>query len=244
MLIDEMHYEFKKELKRVDSNDFPDLIPAEVDSYLNSGINQWLIKKYGEGRKEAFETNQEKIHELSNLHILSPNEQPAVTPTSISGNRYEVELSDLLYTHYVLTKVDVDVTKKTCTKTGIRARFYQTDDVLNSYSNPSYKWSRIPMEIGKSSDGTDNTSIYFLSDGNFSVDTAYVSYLKKPSRVCLGTYKHIDDTSTSTTTTVTNCDIDSNFHHEIIRASVNYALIDFKDELGAKLKQIQTNLDN
>jgi hypothetical protein len=246
MLIDEMHFEFKKELNRIDSNDFPDFNPAEVDSYLNAGINSWQIKKYGEGKKEGFETNQEKIAELSNLHILSPNEQPALTPTSIGNNRYEIKLEEgtILYEYYVITKVDVDITEGSCSKTNIRTRFVQTDDVLNFYTKPSFKWKRVPIEYGKSSDGTDNTSLYFLTDGVFSIDDAYISYLKKPARVCLGNYKHIDDTSSSTTTTQTNCDIDSDFHHEIVRQAVLLAQVDMRDAQGVKLKQTQINLDN
>ena len=100
MLIDEMHYVFELGLDRVASQDRPDMYPNEKDNYLNRAIAEFVKDRYGfveSQRKLGFETDQERISNLTNLHIKSPVLQPALTPIDLGNGQYELRLSSLLH---------------------------------------------------------------------------------------------------------------------------------------------------
>jgi hypothetical protein len=253
MLIDEMHHRFKLGLDRVDSQDRPDFLDNEVDDYLNQAINFWVKDRYGiDEKRYGFETNQERISNLMNLHIKSPIPQPALTPIAYSDGLYEFRLSSLLYRYLFLTSLRVKITKNNCIKT-IDYMNHQIDDIKTTYSDASYEWGRVLVNFGKSSatPTTNNLipSLYLDTTNKFGVQqfeiiNVQVNYIKYPNRVCLGTYKHIDDTSPSLLTPITSCDIDDSFHDEIINISVNFAQRDIQDPTGYQLYNNQIKIDN
>jgi hypothetical protein len=150
-----------------------------------------------------------------------------------------------------LTKCELTIVKGNCYKT-IDHKNWQIDDRKTKLTDPSYKWSRVHANFGKStSASTDNKdfgSIYLDTkdkDGiqQFTVSEAYVNYIKYPNRVCLGTYKHIDDTSASVLTDVSHCDIDSFFHDKIINIAEYFIHQDIKDQFGYKTSQYEITKD-
>lgn len=172
MRIDQMHYNFKMELDRVASNDRPDLMPWEIDEYLNKAILKFvkLRYNYNDSIKSGFETNQERIEELSSLHIKSPELQPAIIPTYLGNGRYEFRLNDLgnningqYFRYLFLTKAIITVQKNNCTKK-LDLIAWQIDDKKTAFNASSWNWNRVLGNFGKSLFPTPPTSNATIGD--------------------------------------------------------------------------------
>ena len=248
MSIKEMHYEFEQELDKLSSEDRPDILPAQKDSYLNKAIHIWCKARYGIHQDRGFETDQERISNLANLHIKSPELQPAIVPILTNGI-YEVELSttnNLTYQYLFLTRIRAEIKDDTCTKTTDNLKPHQTDDTFNTFTKPSLKWGRVPVRFGKSSQTSTEQSVYLETDG-FTVEKVYLDYIKTPNTVFSDGYTHINGTLTDSGTLFdinsVNCDIDESFHHEIVSLAVEEVRSDLSDIQGTQLKKLRTQLD-
>jgi hypothetical protein len=253
MLIDEMHYELDQAVDRLSSQDRPDLLPEEKDSYLNKAIVRFTLDRYGmdNPKKSGFETSQERIGNLMNLHIKSPELQPELAPIDLGNGRYEIRLNNLDYRYLFLTAAKVKIRKDDCVKT-IDHTQWQIDDRKTTFSDASFIWSRVLANFGKSTatptineeipslyfDTTDKTGVQV-----YTIDGVCLSYVKYPDRVCLGTYKHIDDKGPDPLTPITHCDIESIHHDEIIRIAAKLAFKDIQDQFGYQTSQVEINLD-
>jgi len=284
MRIDQMHYNFLIGLDRVASNDRPDLMPWEIDEYLNKAILAFIKSRYSmnDQIRRGFETDQSRIDALASLHIKSPQLQPPVIPTIASPGVYEVRLNTLgsnvsgqYFRYLFMTKLRVKIKKDNCEKT-IDATNWQIDDGKTLYNMPSWNWGRVHANYGKSSfvslpinspnvaDSMDYTANLITSVPNppgpnlprlnndelksvyldttnkygqqeFEIVEVYPSYIKRPNRVFIGGYNHIDMHSTSNSAPI-HCDIDSAYHDEIINMAVEIAALDIQDMNSAQAK--------
>jgi hypothetical protein len=163
MRIEEMHYQFDLMLDKVASNDRKNLKPWEKDAYLNNAIILLVKDRYNSDNrdKEGFETNQKRITELENLHIKSPELQPALIPTNLGNGRYELNLDNLgkinlfgglkhRFRYLFLTKAVANISKDGCNKKST-IRLVQIDDNKNSYNQPDFVWGRTNANFGRSS---------------------------------------------------------------------------------------------
>lgn len=247
MNIDQMHYNFELEKNKVASLANANFLPVEKDEYLNKSIWRVLKGNYNiDKSNKGFETNQDRISKLSNLHIKSPELQIGLTPALANGV-YRIELKDLTYEYLFLTKASVDIKKNTCTKSGVRIKLHQTDDLNTTYSSPSFNWSIVNGQFGKVESGTtlnaEKSALYLYTEDGSTIENVYIDYIKYPNRVFFGGYDHIDGQSSSTDPKI-SCDIDAGFHDEIVRQAVEFAIEDLGDVQGAQLKRKQINLDN
>ena len=240
-----MHTEVVLQADKLDSQINQDLDARIIDSYLNRGILRWLKKRYGYSReeREGFETNQQRIDELSSLHIKSPEEQPRITPTPLSATGiFEVPLvvsnNYLKYDYLHLTRARIDISSNDCVKRVVYNN-KQTDDRDTFYDKPSFKWGNVRATFGRSSIQTDESAIYFDSDGDFDIDYVYLDYLKLPRTVFIGGYDHIngDPDYTAISGNSFDCDIDPGFHEEIVEAAVLEIKIDLENQVGYKLQK-------
>lgn len=243
MLIDEMQHRLDLELDRLASQDRPDLYPNEKDDIINRAIYQWLKDRFefDPNTKKGFETNNRAISSLMSLHIKSnPGSQNGLIPINLNTGLYEIRLNNLLHEFMFLTSAKVKISNNNCDKV-IDNKQWQIDDNKNAYNEPNFDWGRVHANFGRttenSTDNEDLTSIYFDSrnifgEPQFTVDEVYINYIKKPNRVCLGTYKHIDDKTASALTPISHCDIDKGFHDEIITIAAKLAFKDIQDKFG------------
>jgi hypothetical protein len=281
-----MHYGFLIELDRVAANDRPDMMPWEIDDYLNRAILKFIKTRYSfnDQTKRGFETDQSRIDSLGSLHIKSPELQPAVTPLIVGSGLYEMPLNTLgnnisgqYFRYMFLTKLRVLITKDNCLKT-IDATPWQIDDSKTLYTQPSWKWGRVHSNFGKSSfvttpnsnagtlDSMDYTanivtgtppnqrnnndelkSVYLdtnnkLGKQEFEIVELYPSYIKRPNRVFIGGYNHIDGHSTNSSPAI-HCDLDSAFHDEIVTLAVSLAAQDIQDQLGIQVNEKKVTTD-
>ena len=157
MRIEQAHYQFELLWDRVASNDRPDFMPWEKDEFLNNAQWIFLEQRYKLSKlRKGFEVDQFTISELANLHIKSPELQPAVTPTDLGGGKYEVRLDDLgsningqYFRYLFLTKAEITISNGICSKK-VRLKIHQTDDVKTTFNQPDWDWKQILGQFGKS----------------------------------------------------------------------------------------------
>ena len=91
MTVQEMHYEFKLKLNKVDSLDYSNFQVPEIDWYLNEAMNVYMKQKYGifSSRGAGFETIQKRIDDLRNLVT---KRGLATGLSQIDSNTYEAVL--------------------------------------------------------------------------------------------------------------------------------------------------------
>jgi hypothetical protein len=265
MRIEEQHYDFKIKKDKVDSLQKRNFNPAQIDWLLNEAIWVWLKTNYGLSNKfqTGFEGTEHRIQDLKNLHIKSPNPQPAVVPALMVTGEYELDLKDLEYEHLFSTRVRAKITKDNCTKV-VGVTVTQTDDLnetlYDPFNKPSFSYNRIIGVYGRATDTTGTIinpyglgSLYLYTDGTFTIDEVYIDYIKYPNRVWIGSYDLTSDLRPKNAnntyiyqTSVDNpvhCDINSHAHNEIVDIAVNLAAMMVEDPNMVQLSalKIQTN---
>lgn len=243
MQIELLHWELKKKIDKIASNEYRDFTRAEMDSFLNEAINIFVETHFsGNNKKQlSIEQDQQTIDKLSTLVVKSPNIQPMLTPYSSVAERgiYEFRLQDLdyEYLHYLNAKLKI-----TDCDTLFDAKVVnhnQLDHFLSSSSwKPSKKWLRTIMSFGEST-SNDGSSIYIYTNGEFEVDGLYLDYLRSPVEVTIGGYNDIDGNPK----TKTECDLPSAYHDQIVNIAAKLATAVIENTLGYQLaeNQIQTN---
>ena len=216
-----MHYEWKLLYDAVDSQSKPDYTAVEIDTFLNQGIRLFIKDRFNldANAKTGFEMSSDTIAALAPLHIESPILQTALSPTLI-GDNYGVDLVDLDYDPWFVTKVAVNATKDSCPSKKIECRYRPIDHLNDRFSAPSFKWKRCPFRI---SANTNGTSVYLFTDGDFQLSSVEISYLKRPATVFIGGYNQIDSLYISTDDPV-DSDLPEYYHDDIVELAVKLAL--------------------
>jgi len=224
MLIDRMHYEFGIRFDQVDNQSKPDFTPLERDTFLNNAIREFIKKRFGldPQSKVGFESDSDTISALSTLHVESPQTQVELTPNNLTDGIYSINLDDLTTEPWFITKVQIRATKDNCPSKKIDCRYKPIDLLNDRFSTPSYKWKRCPFRISSTST-TGKSAIYMFTEDDFEITSSLVSYIKKPNVVFIGGYNQIDGLYDAADPKV-NCDLDENYHDEIVDIAVSLAL--------------------
>lgn len=218
----EMHYDFLFKVNRVDSVNKENWIPAEIDWALNYAIETFVKQRTGTSNNKqlGFEAIQKRIDDLKTLVIKSPTTQQAgLTPTLVSTGMYEVELSNLSFPYLFYLRGQADIVKSGCSSRTAKMVQVQHDDLseAGSFHGPNWTWGIIPIVFGRSDNVADGEgSIYLYTDNLFTISTVYVEYLKRPNKVCIGTYTYLD----GTTPALTECDLPEHTHSEVVDMAV------------------------
>lgn len=165
MTIKEMHYDFKKKLNKIDSQQYKNLLVPEIDWVLNEA-QELFVKMVAKPRMRSylgFEINQRTIDDIRTLIV---NNQ------CLDVSNDTVTLPDD-YWHYV--RAEVEMSKENCI--GIKAKFHvrQHDDEFENspFDKSSFEWRTVN---GVFFEG----GIKLYTDGSFSNDRFCISYIKRP----------------------------------------------------------------
>ena len=227
MTIQEMAYDFKLKLDKVDTEQKRNLKDWEVDWFLNDAIQVFLNQTVGGNniRLTGFEEEQRRIDDVRTLVIKSPTSlQPGIAPITVTTNEvYELPLSELEFDYYQLIRLRVNLAKTGCSSKNVGVTQIQHDDLnealLSPFHQPSFLWGDVLTTYGVSSTTPNNGSIYFYTDG-FSVTSCFPDYIKRPNRVWVGTYNTLDGTLT-VGDPVVNCDLPEQVHPRITDLAVD-----------------------
>lgn len=234
MTVQELHYDFKLKLDKVDSQQKRNLKDWEVDWFLNDAIQVFLNQVVGGNniRLTGFEGEQRRIDDVRTLVIKSPSSlQPELTPLTINSNLYELPLASLNFDYYQLIRLRVDISKTGCSNKNIGVTQVQHDDLdealLSPFNRPSFVWGDVLTVYGASTNNTTEGSLFFYTD-DFSVISVYPEYIKRPNRVWVGTYNSLDDkyiigVNPPPPQTTVECDLPETTHPRIVDLAVDIA---------------------
>ena len=224
MTINEMVYDFKLKADKIDTLSKQDFLPEHIDWFLNQAQEVYLKRYYGfqNPYRDGFEMSQKRIADLASLHVKFPV-QPALSLIQHDENVYELQLEDLLYVPFTITRLQVEMTKDDCTEK-VGTRLSQNDDLNEILKDPfnNSDSGTVPVNYGKSS--SEGTSIFFYP-GTHTLGDAYVEYIKMPEKVHSGTYEYID----GVTYPVTDSELPVHTHQDIVATAVELAKLSVED---------------
>jgi len=208
MTIKDMHYDFKKKLNKVDSQQNRNLLIPEIDWALNEGY-ELFVKMIAQPRTKSylgFEVNQRSIDDIRTLVV---NNQCS----SISNNIVPLPQD---YWHFL--KGEVTISKGNCT--GKKAKFHlrQHDDEFEQspFDKSSFEWRHVNGVFFEN-------GIKLFDDGTFTNDEFCISYIKRPRYIHnaedfrTGTYKL---PSGQVLTGSVDCELPEHTHREIVDIAV------------------------
>lgn len=242
MTIKEFHYDFKLKVDKIDSLRHENFLPAEIDWLLNEAIKIIVKQRFGQTNKSqsGFESTQKRIQDLKTLHIKCPTAiQPAVTPTLISTGFYEVPLTALTYNFLFLTRLTAKIAKTNCGTKIATVKEIASDDLsnvllTNPFYSPSFEWGELPCSFARTNTSLNSKgSIYFYTNGDFTITEIYPEYLKVPDKVSIGGYTYLDGTAAS----LTECDLPEILHSEIVDIAVTEAARVISDPAFLQLRE-------
>ena len=213
MTISEMHDAFKLELDKIESLQYPSFTTNEVDYWLNRAIREFVKTRYSgiNPKREGFEQSQKRIDDLRTL--VREVTVPCTITGAIKPNGYvltdgfgNAQFSTAAYWLSLGEEVSITPTGSTAIRQGVTEITY--DEYTYELDNP-YSTYRLHYGKAKPLRLFYNNTIEFISDGTYTVDNAYIRYIKSPVEVV---YSTID------------CDLPENTHDEIVSLSVRLAL--------------------
>lgn len=225
MTIDEMVYDFKLKADKVDTLSKQDFLVPQIDWFLNQAHEVYLKRYYGfqNPYRDGFEMSQKRVADLAVLHMKYPV-QPAVALIPQDLNIYELPLDNLLYTPFVITRVQVELIDEDLCKTVASTKLAQNDDLNDILKDPfnNSTSNTVPINFGKSSGS--GASIFFYP-GTKTLGNAFVEYLKMPIKVWSGGYEYIDGVIYPKT----NSEMPEHTHQDIVSTAVELAKLSVED---------------
>jgi hypothetical protein len=168
MTIQDMHYDIKKKLNKVDSQQYRNLLVPEIDFALNEA-QELFIKLIAEPRLKSHLGFEKSQRNTDDIRTIVESEHDSANHLDVTDNK--VALPDN-YMFYLSGYVKVSRTN--CTKEIDITPIQHDDKSRSSYHyKSSFEWERINAEFNSS-------GIRFDNDGSFEIDKFCISYIRKP----------------------------------------------------------------
>ena len=168
MTISEMHYDFKKKLNKVDSEQNRNLLVPEIDWALNEA-QELFIKMVAEPRQRSFLGFEKSQRTIDDIRTIVESEQVVTITNGVAPfpERYLFFL-----------KAEVLMDKGNCR--GVKGRLHvrQHDD---EFENSPFDKSSFEWRIVNGLFITEGVKVF--DDGTFTNKSLVLSYIRKPSYV-------------------------------------------------------------
>ena len=225
MNISEMHYDFKKKLNKVDSEQNRNLLVPEIDWALNEA-QELFVKWIAEPRLRSYLGFEKSQRSIDDIRTLVESDKTITIDNSIAP---------LPEDYLFFVKADVLMDKGNCK--GIKGRLYvrQHDDEFENspFDKSNFEWRTV--------NGLFITQgVKVFDDGTFTNKELILSYIRKPKYIHNaqafrnGTYQL---PSGAVLTGTNDCELPEHTHREIVDIAV--ALVsgellspDFQVKLG------------
>lgn len=204
----QMHTALDLELDKSSALDLPVFLDTEKDFWINSAIKKFVKTRYSglNIKKQGFEETQKRTDDLRTL-VKSAN----LTLTSVGANwpNGYVNSTVIPTDYWLLLGEEATIT---VTSTSVASRVGVTQTTQNEYRqkiDDPFSEHILHYATAKPLRLFYETSVELISDGNYSVDTYHLTYLKSPAEIELG---------------VTDCDLPDHTHDEIVRMAASMML--------------------
>lgn len=168
--IEDMQYDFKQKLNKIDSQKYRNLRIQEIDWKLNEAY-ELFIKCIAEPRYRnglGVEINTRTISDLRPVVI----ENTMIATTSFDNTSYQVVLPD---DYWFMLSNKAIATKGSCVDQGLKTneRQHNDDFELSPFDNSSFEWRETNYLHF-------NGGLRFFTDGTFNISKVYIDYIKHP----------------------------------------------------------------
>ena len=244
MTVQEMHYDFKFKLNKVDSSDYSNFKIPEIDWLLNESMEVFLKQRYGinNTKREGFEATQKRIDDLRNLVI---KDSDLVATFNSLTDSFETTLPD---DYIFAVRLRAEIQKEECGRKICVCVPTQHDDLSvvlkDPYYEPNYDWGVVPVVYGTTGDlVTDSDKVFGYTDGIFTITEFILDYLRQPKRIAFPTglptneYSYPDGVLV---TTNQNCELPEHTHREIVDLAVQIAAGNL-DHPGYQFKAVKVS---
>ncbi len=208
MTIQEQHYDFKKKMNKIDSQQYKNLKVIEIDWVLREA-EDIFIKMVAEPRKFnhlGFERNQRTRDDIRTIVV---NESCSVVTNNIAT---------LPVDYMFFLRGNVDMTKGPCAGVKGKVHVQQHDDSFEDspFDRSSFGWREVNALFTEQ-------GVKFYTDGPFTVDNFCLSYIRKPAYIhnasATANGQYMDLSGTLLTGSV-NCELPEHTHREIVDIAV------------------------
>ena len=230
MTISEMHYDFKKKLNKVDSEQNRNLLVPEIDWALNEA-QELFIKMIVEPRQRSFIGFEKSQRTIDDIRTIVESERVV---TIING------VAPIPIDYLFFLKAEVLMDKGNCRGVKGRLHIRQHDD---EFENSPFDKSSFEWRIVNGLFITEGVKVF--DDGTFTNKSLVLSYIRKPSYIYNaeafrnGTYRL---PSGVVLTGTVNCELPEHTHREIVDIAV--ALVSgelLSNDYQVKLSKLNIN---
>jgi hypothetical protein len=222
MTIAEMHIAVKLVLDKTSALELPAFEPEEIDFWLNKGIRQFVDNRYSgyNSKQKSVEENQRITDDLrtiiNEMDLLTSISSLAFYPNAYSAdvtiNERSPGLESIDYLHRLGEEVLISYTD-TITNVVVNKRQGITECTSDNYRNfidNPYSEHRLYLGEAKPLRLFIGNLVELITDGNYSISSYYLRYLKNPTTVSLSTS--------------VNCDLPVHTHDRIVDLTVSMML--------------------
>ena len=188
--VQELIYEFKLNMNKVNRQDNVDIPVEDIVVYLNKAQLSWIKTKVNQNNvyKAGFDSIRKRIDDLQVLKRANVKLTTKKT-NDLLHIGYECPLSDAPnYMFYLSSYVTAKKGKCVTTlQTDLIRNGELTTKYLNTSYGPSFEWRYTLVTLGN-----DNLAAY--TDGTFEIDDVYLTYLRYPQQIDIKGYTKFDGT--------------------------------------------------
>jgi len=210
MTAQEMHISFKQGLDKLDSKNYPNIEPEEIDLVLNQAQGVFVKQRYGKSnsKKESFEETQKRIEDLKALiktQVLSP------LPNNVNNINSNAVFVELPKDHWITIQEITNVTYVSCGEIIVSEDVYTQSIQHNDYSklinNPFAK----PQDDKVLRLVTMN-GVELLHSSTSTVNNYKLRYIKQPVKIDSLSIPNVD------------CELSEITHQEIVNIAIAITL--------------------
>lgn len=211
MNISNMHNAVKIELDKTSSLELPAFEPEEIDYWLNQGIETFVNQRY-QGLNRAgtsFEETEKRIADLRTIVTDPVTLLPSIS--SVHTNGYEFDIpTNYLYTFLCEARINFVDSNGVVTNDVVACRDTKSDLYSIKRSRDPFSEHILYMDWARPIKFVRDNDIIVVTDGNYSVTSLYLSYIKRPVTVSY--------------TSSISCDLPDHTHSEIVKITVSKML--------------------
>lgn len=205
----EMSQIFKVRLDKIDSLNYPNILPEEIDLFLNQAQERFIKQRYGttNSKKESFEETQKRSEDLKKL-VSNAVLVPAVN--AIDNIDLDAQFVTLPLDHWFIVQERCQVSYLDCNSTTkstvIPVYEYQHGDINKTIDNSFLKANKNRvlrlMENGR---------VELIHDPLVTLTNYRLRYIRKPAKI-------------SSVVPLVDCELSDHTHDEIVSEAVLLAL--------------------
>jgi hypothetical protein len=213
--VEELVYEFKLMINKVNRQDNVDIPVEDVIVYLNRAQMSWIKTKINPNNvyKLGYEAIEKRIDDLQVLKQSSVRLNPIKT-NDLFYLGYECPLEDAANYMFYVNSTCV-AKKQDCTK-NLTIDLVKQGDLNNMYLDanfsPSFEWRSTLATIG-------NDKLYVYTAGEFTIEGVYLTYLRYPNSIDIEGYTKLDGTVSNNV----NCELPQYAKGDIVDLAVKFA---------------------